>query len=90
MSNAELIDYIYKNSNVAKKDASAAVAQIAKAIRLTLRRGGSVNFAGVGIFKVTRLNARMGTHPKTQLPISIPARKKANFQACVGLTDSIN
>ena len=90
MNNAQLIDYIYKNSDVAKKDADKAVELVAKAIRDTLDGGGSVTLAGVGIFYVGKMAARLRRNPRTQAPIQVPAQKKPQFQPCGSLKKLLN
>lgn len=79
MNQEELIDYMFKNTDVAKKDARILLKIMVVEIQKTLRRGGAVTITGLGIFKVYRKEATVVRNPKTQALMTVPSKKAVRF-----------
>lgn len=85
MNNAELIDSVAAVTGLKKKDVKATLAATSEAVAVALKNGGSVVFAGLGRFAVTRQAARHILHPRTRDRMLIAAKKKPRFSPSVSL-----
>ena len=63
-----------------RKEASAAVDAMMKAMRLALRSGEKVVLAGVGSFHVKMRKAKVGRNPRTGQVVPIPPRRAVRFK----------
>lgn len=90
MTKEELIEQVAAKTNLAKKDADAAINTAIDTITKTLRGGGKVVLTGFGIFSVNQRAARVGVNPqKPGVKIQIPAMKVPKFKAGKGLKEAV-
>ena len=78
MNKTELIEHIAKH------------ADISKAVKTTLKKGGTVSLVGFGTFAVGKRAARTGRNPRTGAAIKIKAAKVPKFRPGKGLKDALN
>ena len=72
-----------------KAQAERAVDALFDAIVGTLKEGGEVSIAGVGIFSVKQRAARTARNPKTGAAVQVPATKVPKFRAAKALKDAV-
>ena len=72
-----------------KKDAVKAVELFWDTLMEYLAEGNTVNFYGIGNFKMKMVKGREARNPKTGEPCTIPDRKKVKFYPSETLTDKI-
>lgn len=87
MNKKELTQFIVDRSKVTGgarvvtlEQARECLNGLAAAVGATLRKGGAVQYAGLGTFDVKKMAARVGRNPKTGLPMVIAAQKKPRFK----------
>ena len=90
MNKAELIEYVAKEADLTKADATKAVEAMFGGITATLQKGNECRFVGFGTFTVSKRAATTGRNPRTGEAISIPASKQAKFKAGKELKDAVN
>ena len=90
MNKTELIDYIASNADIPKAVAARALESTISAVKLTLKKGGSVSLVGFGTFAVGKRAARVGRNPRTGASIKIKAAKVPKFRPGKALKDAIN
>ena len=89
MNKAELINAVAAATEFSKKDAEAAVTATLEAITSALKDGDKVQLVGFGSFEVKKRAARVGTNPKTNDTIEIPASVVPVFKAGKALKDAV-
>lgn len=72
-----------------KVQAEQAVDCVVDSIVKTLKGGGEVSIAGLGIFSVKARAARQARNPRTGESISVPAMKVPKFRAAKALKDAV-
>ena len=91
MNKTELIKNVSTQiEGATQKDVAVIVDTVLETIINTVASGEKVSLAGFGNFEVTERAARMGRNPKTNQPITIPARKSPKFKASKNLKDIVN
>jgi len=90
MNKTELIERIARDADLSKAAASRALEAAQCAIRLTLKKGGTVTLVGFGSFSVVKRAARTGNNPRTGAPIKIKARKMPKFTPGSNLRAAVN
>ena len=90
MNQNELIQYIATDANVTQLDTRNALQSLAKAIRLTLRKNGTIKLLNVGTFYMTRTNAKMMRNPRTQAQIYVPVRRHMKLKTSRKINDELN
>jgi DNA-binding protein HU-beta len=90
VNKTELIEHIAKNADISKAAATRSLESCLGAIRLTLRKGGSVSLVGFGTFAVGKRAARIGRNPRTGDAIKIKAAKIPKFRPGKALKDALN
>lgn len=90
MNKTELIDYVASNADIPKAVAARALESTISAVKLTLKKGGSVSLVGFGTFAVGKRAARVGRNPRTGASIKIKAAKVPKFRPGKALKDAIN
>lgn len=90
MNKNELIDYIAKDAELSKADASRALDAFQTAVTDTLKEGDSVALIGFGTFSVKHRAARTGRNPQTGAEIQIAESNVPSFKAGKGLKDACN
>ena len=81
MNKAALVDWVHGKIGGTKVQAEEVVDGMIEAIIGTLKKGGEVSIAGLGIFSVKQRAARMARNPKTGDKITLAARKAPGFTA---------
>ncbi len=87
---AEIVDAISEDTELSKKDATAAFEAFVNAICGSLKKGERVAVPGLGIFSVAERKARTGINPQTKAKIKIAAAKAAKFKAGKDLKELLN
>lgn len=89
MNKAALVDYVHGKIGGTKVQAEEVVDGMIEAIVTTLKKGGEVSIAGLGIFAVKARAARMARNPKTGEQVKVPATKVPKFRAAKALKDAV-
>lgn len=87
---AEIVEAISGDTELSKKDATAAFEAFINCIAGSLKKGERVAVPGLGIFSVTERKARTGINPQTKAKIKIAASKVAKFKAGKDLKTLLN
>jgi len=90
VNKTELIDYVAANADVPKAVAARALEATISAVKVTLKKGGSVSLVGFGTFAVGKRAARVGRNPRTGASIKIKAAKVPKFRPGKALKDALN
>ena len=90
MNKSELIDQIAQSADLSKAAAGRALDATIAAVKVALKKGGSVSLVGFGTFYVGKRAARSGRNPRTGAAIKIKAAKVPKFRAGKGLKDAVN
>jgi DNA-binding protein HU-beta len=90
VNKTELIDYVAVNADIPKAVAARALEATISAVKLTLKKGGSVSLVGFGTFAVGKRTARVGRNPRTGASIKIKAAKVPKFRPGKALKDALN
>ena len=90
VNKTELIEHIAKHADISKAAATRALESTIGAVKLTLKKGGSVSLVGFGTFAVGRRAARIGRNPRTGDAIKIKAAKVPKFRPGKALKDALN
>ena len=90
MNKSELIDQIALSADLSKAAAGRALDATIAAVKVALKKGGSVSLVGFGTFYVGKRAARSGRNPRTGATIKIKAAKVPKFRAGKGLKDAVN
>jgi len=89
MNKASLVEVVYAELGGTKVQAEKVVDIIVDSIVGTLKKGGEVSIAGLGIFSTKTRAARQARNPRTGEAISVPAMKVPKFRAAKGLKDAV-
>jgi len=90
VNKTELIDYVAANADVPKAVAARALEATISAVKVTLKKGGSVSLVGFGTFAVGKRAARIGRNPRTGASIKIKSAKVPKFRPGKALKDALN
>ena len=90
MNKSELIDQIAQSADLSKAAAGRALDATIAAVKVALKKGGSVSLVGFGTFYVGKRAVRSGRNPRTGATIKIKAAKVPKFRAGKGLKDAVN
>ena len=90
MNKSELIDQIWRKTQIPKKDCAAVVDAIMESITEALGAGDGVQLVGFGAFEVKERKARIGRNPRTKEPVTIPASRIPTFRAGKQLKKAID
>lgn len=72
-----------------KVQAEQAVDKVVDSIVETLKGGGEVSIAGLGIFSVKARAARQARNPRTGETLQVPAMKVPKFRAAKALKEAV-
>ncbi len=89
MNKASIVDSVHEKLGGTKVQAEEVVDMIIDSIITTLKKGGEVSIAGLGIFSTKNRAARQARNPRTGEAISVPAMKVPKFRAAKGLKDAV-
>ena len=90
MTKADLINTVYKEMNLSKKESAAIINEIFEIIKETLERGEKVKISGFGNFIVRQKEPRKGRNPQTGDELEISARKIVTFKPSQILKSALN
>ena len=90
MTKADIIERLYGQVGLSRKESGDVVELVFDAIKASLERGEKVKISGFGNFVVREKAARVGRNPQTGETIKIAASKKPSFSASKALKDSVN
>ena len=89
MNKASLAEWVQEKLGGTKVQAEEIIEGLIDAIVGTLKKGGEVSIAGLGIFSVKTRKARQARNPRTGESISVPAMKVPKFRAAKALKDAV-
>ena len=90
MNKTELIEHISKSADISKAAATRSLDATIGAIKVTLKKNGTVTLVGFGTFSVGKRAARVGRNPRTGEAIKIKSAKVPKFKPGKGLKDAVN
>ena len=80
MTKAEIVESLYSELNLPKKDVQNIVEALFELIKSELEQGRSIKLPGFGNFNIRSKNSRVGRNPKTGEQIEITARSVLTFK----------
>ena len=90
MNKTELIEHIAKQADISKAAATRSLDAMIGAVKVTLKKNGTVTLVGFGTFSVGVRQARTGRNPRTGEAIKIKKAKVPKFKPGKGLKDAVN
>ncbi|MFW5968443.1 MAG: integration host factor subunit alpha [Persicimonas sp.] len=90
MTKAGLVDAVYDEVAVTKKEAGEYVDTVIETIKETLETGEELKISGFGKFEVRHKGERVGRNPRSGVEIMIPERKVLRFKVSQVLKDELN
>jgi integration host factor subunit alpha len=90
MTKTELVERIYQQVGLSKKDSAQLVESVFETIKGTLARGEQVKISGFGKFAVREKGPRSGRNPQTGQAILIEARRVVTFRPSRALNVPLN
>ena len=90
MNKTELIEHIAKSADISKAAATRSLDALIGAVKVTLKKNGTVTLVGFGTFSVGKRAARVGRNPRTGEAIKIKSAKVPKFKPGKGLKDAVN
>src|SRR3989338_2197676 len=89
MNKASIAEAVHQKLDGTKVQAEEVVDIVIDSIVGTLKKGGEVSVAGLGIFSTKVRAARQARNPRTGEAISVPAMKVAKFRAAKALKEAV-
>jgi len=89
MNKADLANAVHGILGGTKVQAEEVVETIINSIVKTLKSGGEVSVAGLGIFSTKTRAARTARNPRTGAAVQVPAMKVPKFRAAKALKDAV-
>jgi DNA-binding protein HU-beta len=89
MNKQAIIDQIHEAIGGTKAQAEKAVDVMLDSIVSTLKKGGEVSVAGLGIFSTKTRAARTARNPRTGESVQVPSMKVPKFRAAKALKDAV-
>ena len=89
MNKVAIAEIIHEKMGGTKVLAEQTLDAILESMISTLKKGGEVSIAGLGIFSVKPRAARTARNPKTGEPIQVPATIVPKFRAAKALKDAV-
>lgn len=89
MNKASLAEWVQGKVGGTKVQAEEIVEGLIGAIVDTLKKGGEVSIAGLGIFSTKLRKARQARNPRTGAAISVPEMKVPKFRAAKALKEAV-
>ena len=90
MNKSDLIDAIADGAEISKAAAGRALDSAVDAITGALKKGDTVQIAGLGTFSAKKRPARTGRNPRTGEAINVPAKRTPKFVPAKALKDALN
>lgn len=85
----DIVDKVAETISCTKADAERAVEAMIAMITQTLKGGGEVSVAGLGIFEAKMRQGRTGRNPRTGATIQIKSMRVPKFRASKTLKDAV-
>ena len=89
MNKAAIVDKVHEVLGGTKAQSDRAVDTMVDSIISSLKSGGEVSIAGLGIFSTKMRPARQGRNPRTGESIQIPAMRVPKFRAAKALKEAV-
>ncbi len=89
MNKQSLVDKIHEIIGGTKVQAEQVMDSVIDSITSTLKSGGEVSIAGLGIFSAKQRAARTARNPRTGETVNVPAMKVPKFRAAKALKDAV-
>ena len=89
MNKQAIVDKVHEILGGTKVQSEKVVDTILDSIVDTLKKGGEVSIAGLGIFSVKARAARTARNPRTGESIQVSAMKVPKFRAAKALKDAV-
>jgi len=90
VTKADLVNCIYKNLDLTKKESAIIIDELFEIIKQTLESGEKVKISGFGNFVVRQKETRKGRNPHTGDELEIAARKVVTFKPSQVLKRALN
>ena len=90
MTKADLIDAVYEENGLSKRESIKIVETMLDIIKETLENGENVKLSGFGNFNIQNKRARRGRNPQTGEEIIISPRRILSFKSSNVLRDVLN
>jgi integration host factor subunit alpha len=90
MTKADIVEAVYQQIDLSKKEAADIVDSVFEMIRTQLENGESVKIPRFGNFTIRSKVPRRGRNPKTGEELEITARKVLTFKPSQILRDRVN
>lgn len=89
MNKASIAEAVHAKLGGTKVQAEEVVDIMIDSIVSTLKKGGEVSVAGLGIFSTKLRAARQARNPRTGESISVPSMKVPKFRAAKALKEAV-
>ena len=89
MNKADLANAVHAIVGGTKVQAEEVVETIISSIVKTLKSGGEVSIAGLGIFSTKTRAARTARNPRTGESVQVPSMRVPKFRAAKALKDAV-
>ncbi|MHB1844614.1 MAG: integration host factor subunit alpha [Deltaproteobacteria bacterium] len=90
MTKADIIEHVYEQVGLSKKESAEIVEMVFDTIKQTLEGGEKIKISGFGNFIVRDKKARIGRNPQTGQEIEISARRVLTFRPSQVLKSDLN
>ena len=90
MTKADMVELVYEQIGVSKREAARVVETIFDIVKETLERGENVKISGFGSFNIQHKKPRRGRNPQTGEEITISARRVLSFKVSNVLREQLN
>ena len=89
MNKADIVGAVHEKLGSTKVAAEEVVDIVIDSIVSTLRNGGKVSVAGLGIFSTKTRAARQARNPRTGETISVPSMRVPKFRPAKALKEAV-
>lgn len=89
MNKTDIANAVHQKLGGTKVQAEDVVDTVIECIVSTLKKGGEVSVAGLGIFSTKKRAARQARNPRTGESISVPAMNVPKFRPAKALKDAV-
>jgi DNA-binding protein HU-beta len=89
MNKQDIANAVHDKLGGTKVQAEEVVDTVIDSIVSTLKKGGEVSIAGLGIFSTKIRAARQARNPRTGASISVPSMRVPKFRPAKGLKEAV-
>ncbi|MBX4181238.1 HU family DNA-binding protein [Candidatus Parcubacteria bacterium] len=89
MNKIDIANAVHGKIGGTKVQAEEVVDTVIESIVSTLKKGGEVSIAGLGIFSTKTRAARQARNPRTGASIHVPSMRVPKFRPAKGLKDAV-